>query len=378
MIVNIRRKEMLALAKKVAKAAPSLTSIEELKGVLVEADERAGTVRMTATNFEVAIQAVMPAAVETGGSAVIDTGLLLGILSLLPEDDVYMETRPRDQLYIQGGGAHYQIIVRPGSLYPKVDIPLPGDTVFVTGLKSLIAGAGFAVSKMKSENPALNCINLTFSKDGLRASAGSAFSVVQVMGDKESVGQISILVPASSLKLLSQLSLDSDVYEVGITGTGPAGKNVVFFDGTLTFSARLIEGKHLDMEQIFSYFIPVTTVEADADALKEAVGNASIFAGGVDAMEISFLDNGLLLKCETDNGSTSNPVSAVIQNPPDKAFYLNVHRLAECVRTLSGKATMIFSAEGNLVIQTDKMRYMQPAVRPRRKKEESLSEKKAA
>lgn len=51
-------------------------------------------------------------------------------------------------------------------------------------------------------------------------------------GDKQCKGQIELLLPARSLKVLASLSNDSDVYEMGVTG-----KSLVFWSGTLLFSA---------------------------------------------------------------------------------------------------------------------------------------------
>ena len=47
-----------------------------------------------------------------------------------------------------------------------------------------------------------------------------------------------MLLPARSLKVLASLSLDSDVYEMGLTGN-----SVVFWNGSMLFSARLMKGR---------------------------------------------------------------------------------------------------------------------------------------
>ena len=65
-------------------------------------------------------------------------------------------------------------------------------------------------------------------------------------GDKQCKGQIELLLPARSLKVLASLSNDSDVYEMGVTG-----KSLVFWSGTLLFSARLVEGKFPNTSGIF-------------------------------------------------------------------------------------------------------------------------------
>lgn len=376
MIVNIKRRDMLALAKKAARVAPANIAGEELKGILLEADDRAGVICMTATNLECAIRCVMPAGVEAGGQAVIKAGLLLQMLELLPEDDVYMELGKNSILYIRSDKAGFQLSVLPAEQYPKVDIPMPGSGVSVSGLKSLIAGARIAVPKVKSESPALNCIELTFSPEGLRASSGSAQGIIQVRGDQASVGAISLLIPASSLRLFAALIQDSDVFEVGVTGDGPTGKHMVFHDGAMTFAARLMDGRHLNMEQVFSDFVPATTVVAGAAALFAALDKVSVVAGPADAVELRLEANGLGLKCDTDKGVSEDKIPAAIENPPAKAIHLNVHRLMDCVAALKDDIILHFSQEGHLVILTDTVRYMQPAMQPVAKKKSKQPAKK--
>ena len=361
MIINVARRELLALAKKVARAAPSaLASSEELKGLLLEADDRAGTIRLTATNHEIAIQAVMPATIEQGGSVVLPTSLFLEMLPLLSDDHMYMEAKNESLLYIRSGSTHYQISVFPGERYPKVDIPLPGDTVQVSGLKSLVRKTAFAVDKETSKNPALSCIHLIFSEHGLRAAAGSSYSAVQAEGDRESTGNLSILIPTSSLKLLAALSHDSDVYEVGITGTGPEANHAVFFDGTLTFSARLIQGEHLKLEHLFSQYVPTTSITMESAELKRVLGDISVFVGSSDTIELKLRKNAITLKCETEQGGTSGTIPVAISDPPSKAFHLHARRLMDCVSTVDGSITMSLNAVGTLVLQTETMKYMQP------------------
>ena len=89
MIVNVKRRELLAQLKKVAKAVPAEHAPAEVKGIFFEADERAGVVKMTSTNFEVAIRSTLPAPVEKGGGVIIDSKLFHGMLDLFPVEDVY-------------------------------------------------------------------------------------------------------------------------------------------------------------------------------------------------------------------------------------------------------------------------------------------------
>ena len=64
--------------------------------------------------------------------------------------------------------------------------------------------------------------------------------VVSAKGDSQSTGNISLLVPASSLGKLAHMCEDTDEFRVGTTGD-----HIVFFRDGLLFSARLMSGRYI-------------------------------------------------------------------------------------------------------------------------------------
>ena len=364
MNLNISRKELLILAKKVAKAAPSALVTPHLKGILLEANAAGSTVQLTATNLEVAIRAVMPANVENGGSVVIPADIFLGMLSRMESDEVHIKANSAAQIVLTGGTAAYNISVLPGERFPKIHMPMPGGSIFVTGLKSLIHKAVIASDPRPGPITSRDCVRLCFSEAGLTASAGGAYSVVQVAGDREATGNISLLVPPAPLKILAQLSQDSDVYELGVTGSGTA-KTLVCCDGTLTFSARLAEGTAMDTERLFGSFVPETLVNMEAEALTAAIETISAIADAEDAVKLAFAPDSLALSCEASAGTSALKVAADVKNPLPKALYFRLGQLRSCIRALNGPVSLSFSKEGHLTIQTAALRYLQVASRPR-------------
>jgi DNA polymerase-3 subunit beta len=380
LIVNVNRKDLLAQARKTARAAPAGHSIRELSGIFFEADERAGLVRMTATNTEAAIRTTMPAAVESGGNTVIDARLFLDILDKLAGDDVYLELRENGVLYLKSATAHFDIAVLPGRNYPRVDIPFPGDTVSAQGLKSLINKALFAVSA-NSQNPVLNCLKFVIGSHGLRVMGCNGSCVVQIQGDAECKGDISFLVPAQSLKMLSAIAGDRDVFELGVTGTDGITKNVVLSDGTTLFSARLIEGRFIDADQLFAGISPVLTARLSADKLRTALD----LAGGVnlasDRVEITAESGGLHLKCETENGVSSIHADAAVDRNGGETYYYALKPLIGCAHSLTGDVTLCFTKEKTLAVYAGNIRYLQSGTRPaaqKKPKKEPQSKKAAA
>ena len=364
MIINANRKDLLAHVKKAAKAAaPPSHPVKALSGILLEADECAGVLRVTATNLEVAIRSTMPVSVEQGGTAVVDAKFLQGALDLLPGDDAYMELNDDCQFLISSGTSRYQYAALPCADYPSVDIPYPGGTVTVKGLKSLITRSVFAAAAHNPVNPARSCVKLIFSDNGVSADACDGFSAVRVTGDPECKGSLSLLVPAASLKMLASLASDGDVYELGVTGSGSKAQKVVFTDGTMLFSARVVEGSYPNIDAIFGGVAPTASATASADKLRRALDDIITIAGASGITELSLTDTGLLLRYTGANGAASTMLEAEVDYPTDDKYYYTLKNLYNCAKLLKGNVTIGFTKDKMLELQGGGMRYIQIGMR---------------
>ena len=364
MIVNVQRKELLMQTRKVARAAPSLHSTKELRGIFFETDESSGIVRMTSTDFSVAIRSALPASIERSGGVIVDTKLLIGMLDLLSGDEVYMELLENGRLYVTANKTKYEVAVIPGKNYPKVDIPFPGDTISIKGLRTLISQSAFAAQKAGAQNAVYTCVNLIVTQSGAWAIATDCSGcIVQVKGDPECRGNLSLLIPASSLSMLASLSTDDDVYELGVTGNNGISKNVVFSDGSILFSAKLITGEFIDTNKLFSSVVPKSQGYVAAEEMYNLLGTIDSLAASNDRVEISFGDDELLLSCKSDSGGFSGriKVDGVTANA-DKFYYIP-KKVTQCFRGLKGKVLLSFGEDGNMVIQSNTVRSFIARVR---------------
>jgi DNA polymerase III sliding clamp (beta) subunit (PCNA family) len=370
MIFNIKRKELLEYAKKAAKAVMPSRELPELRGIHIDAADGADTIRLTATNLETSIRVTLHANVVKSGAVVINARLFLEILQKLPGEDVYIELRENNLLHISGGGANFLLSVLCERAFPVLAMPMPGETVSVSGLNSLIAATAYAADKRlpaETDNPALCCVKLDLSDDGIRATAMNRVCLAETRGDPECVGNITLLIPALSLRTLASLSHDSDVYEMGVTGEG-SGKNVIFFDGTLLFSARLMDGTHFNADSVFAPFKGDARAAVDADAMRRALQNISTLAADTDNVKLSFTDGAMTLRCETELGTSETEVPATVTKVTDKAGYFSGRYLADCVRTLNASMDLAMSRTA-LTIRCGRTRYFQAAVLPKAKPE---------
>ena len=361
MLAHVNRQEMLVLASQAAKAAPKSagTQAEAIKGIHLEADSRRSMLTLTATNYEVAIRTSMAASVEESGSCVVSDSLLPAVLSKLPEEDVDLEIGENGRLTICSGDSRFRLDVIPGEKYPMPELPFPDDTLPVSGLCSLARSTVFAAAEDATQMPQMKCIQLLIGPEGLTASASNGFCVMQADGDKACRGHSELLLPAHSLKVLASISKDSDVYEMGL-----AGKSLVFWSGTLLFSARLMEGRFPEIGRLLEQFKGQYSVHLDADELRHAIESVAAVAEQNARIELAFGEHEITLSAESSFGRSSAPVKALVLSAPAKPFYYNYKKLLEYLSLAKGKITLEFDPSGLLAIRPGSTRYLQSPMRP--------------
>ena len=199
MNVTVNRAEFLAAAKRAASVAPLSSPLEPLRGILLETDRREGCLTISATNLEVSLVQTIPCTSLDADALVLNARLLEGMLDKLEGDSVTLiRVEQQPVVLLTSGLAAYRIGVWERGIFPQIESPYPADTVLVTGIPAMTKRTIFAVGEKKN-TPLLRCVNLMFTPNGLKAVGSNGSCVVSAKGDSQSTGNISLLVPASSL-----------------------------------------------------------------------------------------------------------------------------------------------------------------------------------
>lgn len=164
------RRIMLEYLKTMISVVPKNSTIQELKGFLVEANEDDGYVYLTANNQEVAIQRKFKPIVETGGNFVMDAKMLVDILTLLGGDDVVFEEMNPGVIDIRAEKCVYTMRVLDGRIYPRPEIPFPDMTVHICGIKQMYSKTRATVGK-DGASEALKGIHFNIQPDGFKAES---------------------------------------------------------------------------------------------------------------------------------------------------------------------------------------------------------------
>lgn len=373
MKITLNRAELLHAANRGESIVPRVTPLEVLKGLLLEFDAANGTLAMTASNLEITLEQKIPCQVPEDDSFVLDARLAAAMLDKLSSDTVELERTPgKPLLYLRSGMTEYQVPIWERSSYPKLELPFPEDTVRVSGIPGMAKRTVFAADQ-KDSNPVKKCVNLKFTRDGLRAVVGNGKCIVTAKGDEKSTGDVSLLVPAYSLERLARMCNDKDEFRVGTTG-----KSIVFLRENFAYSARLLEGDYIDADSLIGSVKNQFLILTDILELR----NALEMARCVDAdgrVCLRFGGEKLLFCCASDLGSTATPLAVIpLMGMPQGEYWYNIPQLMDCLRALSGTVKLGIAQGGMLTLEAENAYYLQTAIRPPATKREEASAKKAA
>lgn len=353
MKITINRLEALALARAAESIAPSKATMDELRCVLLECGED-GKLTMAATNNEVALERRMPAQVREPGALLLNAKLFANMLGLLGGETVAIWGEDGRQAQIAGGTCRYTIPVLSAANYPRTEIPFPEDTVTVKNIPSMAARTIFAASDNESK-PAMRCVKLVFTSHGLKAVSYDGSRLASAKGDSRGEASASLLIPAASLNKLARLVGNRDELDVGTTG-----KSVVFMKTDFLFSARLLDGEHVDDDLLLRSVQSSFTILTDAAALYDAVSAISVVADDYGVLSLSFAGNRIRVRCEGANCSSIRDMEVVaLSGAPEGEYWYNARQLSQCLAALGGTLMLEVGQNGVLVMRTDELVCLQ-------------------
>ena len=355
----LNRMELLSAAKRGENIAPHDSALDVLKGLLLELDAATGVLTMTATNLEITLEQKIPCTVPADDAFVLNARLAVAILEKLPSDMVELERTPgKPLLYLRSGDTEYLVSVWERSSYPKLEIPFPEDTVKVSGIPGIARRTVFAAAQDNSK-PLMKCVNLKFTKDGLRAVVGNGSCIVTAKGDESSTGDISFLVPAPSLEKLARLCEDKDKFRVGTTGT-----TIVFLKENFAFSARLLEGNYIDAEGLIGSIRNQFTVLTGVQELRKVLDAASCMDSSGKVC-LRFAGQRITFCCRSENGNTAIPLDVIpLTGMPQGEYWYISRQFLSCLKSLTGTVKLGVAQSSMLTLEAEDTYYLQTGVRP--------------
>ena len=248
-----------------------------LAHVLLEAQE--STLKITATDLEIAFVETLPAHIKTHGSTTVSAHLLFDVVRKLPEG-AEIEFKTSDDgisLNLRSGRSNYSFACLPAIDFPLMTTESLPCTFKIHGgeLSRLIDKTRFSMSTEETRYY-LNGICFHGTSDGfLRAVAtdGLRLAQAQVELPPEASTMPQVIISRKTIHEIRKL-----IDEVAEEATVSLSENQVrFVVGTSILISRLIEGKFPEYENVIP-FGNDKVLEVNAKAFAEAVDRISIMS----------------------------------------------------------------------------------------------------
>lgn len=355
------RRIMLEYLKTMISVVPKNSTIKELKGFLIEANDDDGYLYLTANNQDAAIQRKFKPVVESGGNFVMEARMLVDILTLLGGDDVIFEELKSGVIEIKSGKCVYTMRVLDGRIYPRPEIPFPGTTVNICGIKQMYLKTRATVGK-DGASESLKGIHFSIKPEGFKAESCNVRDVAIATRPMSCGGNMDFILPKQTLFYLAQAAGDDDL-EVGISGPF-----VVFMKDGMLFSARKLACEFVDVGRILNSLQSVykSVVEGD-DFKREILGACDIASMGTETsyVKLDFGETGIDMSTMNEVGSGSHSVSCVmVEGTADSSFYYPASELRDIFKTVDGKMIVQLDKRGYLLVFDKCNRFMLTPMSP--------------
>ncbi|MBR1630195.1 MAG: DNA polymerase III subunit beta [Lachnospiraceae bacterium] len=233
----------------VQKAIPSKTTKDILECVLIDASSN--ELHLTANDMELGIETIVSAKIEEHGRVCLESKTFIDMIRNLPDDQVSIETNPRDEARIDCLNVHFKLPGRSGDDFPYLPIIPRNEPIKISQftLREIIQQTIFSISETDVKR-VLNGELIEINGNKLRISSLDGHRIsIRNIELKDSYDESSVIIPGKSLNEIARIlngSLEDMVY-IYLT------ENHVIFDfDQTTVITRLIEGKFFDINRMLS------------------------------------------------------------------------------------------------------------------------------
>ena len=381
MKITANRKNLLQAVRTALKAVGNEQVIEELGGLLIEAEEATGIISITGSSIHTQIQCRLRNEHVLEGGSVVMSPVVADMLKLLTGETVEIGS-VYNRMEIKSGTAKYNVATLEADKYPKMQFPFPEDFITVKGINALIKRTAFATDTRTKDTSrrSMEFVKLSFQRGKTLAEATNGNIAAISQTPHASGGNLGIVLHESALNILANAVSPNDELYVGVTG-GFA----VFMKEDLCFSSQLFDGDFIEGSKLMSYVKPKYKATVDAGELYELTANvASILSGSDDqCVNMTIGNDNLTMQTKNATSESKSAIKATGTSPTGESGYnFKPKWLLDCLRQVTGPLNVLLDDRGFLLLQANQSMY---CVCPRRpvhvripeKKEKKLKETKA-
>ena len=313
---------------KVSKAISNKVANPVLEGIKLVAED--GTLTLSATDTELAIEKKIKAEIKTEGETVVPGRFFGEFLKKLTNENIELELNEKNQLKIKYTDSETQVACYSSLEYPgftKID----SDEYFAItkrDLKSLITKSIFAVA-VDDSRPILKGVLLEVENNDIKAVALDGYRLALIKKPIISSNiSVSVIVPAKSLNEISRIIDDSeDIINLYIQ------KNYLMVDlGDTKVITKLLDGDFLNYKQIISNNYE-TTVTINKEQFEDSLERASLLSrvGQNNLVKFEIKERNLTITSNSEIGNIRENVNIVLKGK-DLNIAFNARYFMEALR----------------------------------------------
>ena len=313
---RIEREVLSDAVSWVARGLPSRPPVPVLAGLLLEADD-AGSLTLSAFDYEVSARVTVPADVSEGGKVLVLGRLLSEISRNLPAKPVEVETAgPKVQVVC--GSSRFSLLQMPVDDYPTLpSTPEPSGTVQGDVFTQAVAQVSIAADRGDTL-PILTGVRMEIEGDKITLLATDRYRLAMReltwKPAQSDAGHVA-LIPARTLSDTAKALGASGSVDVALGGAAGGDGLIGFEAGQRRTTTRLLDGDYPKVTSIFPSSVD-TEVVLETAAFVEAVRRVSLVAERNTPVRLKFGDGQLTIEAGTgDDAQASEAVESVLTGP---------------------------------------------------------------
>jgi len=329
---SIAQSQLQEALQVVSSAVPTRTTLPVLSNILIEAEE--GSVRLTATDLDLAIATRARANVSDPGSLTVPAKKLLELVRKLPKEELKVDAKDLNLTIASKAGRFRFLCIRPDEFPATPEVPADVTIALEAEvLDRLVRRTVYSVSTDESR-PALNGALMQVKEGELRvvATDGHRLARAGYRPEKPLAAALKndVILPLKALNQLARLIP---------AATGPveialSRNHARFTLGETTLTTKLIEGPFPNYEQV----IPkqnTKRLRAGREELAAALERVSVFSDSLTRqVKLSLKENQLVLIVQTPDQGEATEELAVQYASEDLEIGYNASYLLDLLRTI--------------------------------------------
>lgn len=339
---NINRKTFYSSLLIVSKPISSLSPIEALSGILIDAKE--DKITFTGSDSTTSVQSTIYAddknvlRIDEPGRVILESKYLLEIIKKLDSEQVELLVDSNNTACIKSKNGKFNLVGIRASEYPEIDFKKPDISFELNSniVKTTIKQTIFACSDKDETRPILTGVNFHAENGNLYCSATDSYRLVRKTIDLASPLTFDVVVSKKSLNELLHILPDDQAVQINVND-----KKIQFVTKEAMFQTNLIAGTYPNVQRIIpSNF--VSSLKADSKTLASAVDRTNfIKTDKVHLVKFECDSNQTALKTfSAEIGYTNEILENCSYQGENLNLTLNGTYVLDAIKALDGKETM--------------------------------------